>query len=88
MNVKIRLFLSFLFFLFVSPAEAQDSLTIRNIYDFALKQGKCYSWLDFLSNRIGGRLSGSPEAAQAVNYVRMEMVKLNPDEVQLQEVMF
>ena len=87
MNVKIRPFLSFLFFLFVSPAEAQDSLTIRRIYDFALKQGKCYSWLDFLSNRIGGRLSGSPEAAQAVNYVRMEMVKLNPDEVQLQEVM-
>lgn len=87
MNVKIRLFLSFLFFLFVSLAEAQDTLTIRNIYDFALKQGKCYSWLDFLSNRIGGRLSGSPEAAQAVNYVRMEMVKLNPDEVQLQEVM-
>lgn len=75
--------------LFASVAKAQtnDSLTIRRIYDDILNNGKSYSWLDYLSNRIGGRLSGSKEAAQAVDYVRMELNKLNVDSVILQDVM-
>lgn len=75
--------------LFASVAKAQtnDSLTIRRIYDDILNNGKSYSWLDYLSNRIGGRLSGSKEAAQAVDYVRMELNKLGADSVILQDVM-
>lgn len=75
--------------LFASVAKAQtnDSLTIRRIYDDILNNGKSYSWLDYLSNRIGGRLSGSKEAAQAVDYVRMELNKLGADSVILQGVM-
>jgi Peptidase family M28 len=70
-----------------SHAQQNDSIMIRKIYDEALTKGKCYDWLDYLSNRIGGRLSGSTQAAQAVNYVQMELTKLNVDAVTLQEVM-
>ena len=70
-----------------ASAQESDSVTIKRIYNEVLYNGKCYQWLDFLSNRIGGRLSGSPEAAQAVNYVKMELTKLLVDSVILQEVM-
>ena len=69
---------------FTQPA---DSVTIRRIYDEVLTNSRCYGWLDFLSNRIGGRLSGSPQAAQAVDYVKLEMSKLPLDSVWLQELM-
>ncbi len=65
----------------------QDSITIRNIYDMALLNGKSYEWLDHLSNEIGGRLSGSLEAEKAVQYTKEEMEKLGLDKVWLQPVM-
>lgn len=77
----------FLLFSFSVTAQQNDSLTIRRIYDEALTGSKCYGWLDYLSNKIGGRLSGSKEAAQAVNYVHMELTKLSLDSAVLQEVM-
>ncbi len=40
------------------------TLFINKIYDEALSNGKSYERLDYLSNQIGGRLSGS------VNYER------------------
>jgi hypothetical protein len=45
-----------------------DSTIIRKFYNEALASGKAYGWLDTLSNKIGGRLSGSKEAAQAVEW--------------------
>lgn len=68
-------------------AQQNDSITLRRIYDEILTGGRCYGWLDYLSNRIGGRLSGSAQAAAAVNYVELEMKKLQADSVWLQEVM-
>ena len=35
---------------------------VRKMYDVALTNGKSYKWLDYLSNQIGGRLSGSLNA--------------------------
>lgn len=70
-----------------ASAQSTDSTTIRRIYDEVLTNSRCYGWLDFLSNRIGGRLSGSPQAAQAVDYVKLEMSKLMLDSVWLQELM-
>lgn len=67
-------------------AQQNDSIVIRKIYDEALTNSKCYDWLDFLSNRIGGRLSGSVQANQAVSFVQMELTKLKLDAVNLQEV--
>jgi thymidine phosphorylase len=38
----------------------------RMILDEALQNGKSYEMLRYLSEEIGGRLSGSPQAAAAV----------------------
>ena len=68
-------------------AQTSDSLTIRKIYDMSLLNGKSYSWLDHLSNEIGGRLSGSYSAQQAVDYTKAELEELGLDKVWLQPVM-
>ncbi len=65
----------------------EDSLTIRSIYDMALLNGKSYEWLEYLSNEIGGRLSGSLEAERAVKYTESILNELGLDKVWLQPVM-
>jgi carboxypeptidase Q len=62
-----------------------DSVMIRKIYNEALTNGKCYSNLDYLSNKIGGRLSGSPQAQQAVDWAFKAMKEAGADTVYLQE---
>ena len=59
----------------------------RNIASEILLHGKCYSWLDYLSNKIGGRLTGSPQAAAAVEYTYQLMETLKPNTVFKQECM-
>tara|TARA_R110002051_G_scaffold56554_3_gene105262 strand:+ start:14483 stop:15877 length:1395 start_codon:yes stop_codon:yes gene_type:complete len=68
-------------------AQNTDQEQIKRIYDAALSQGKGYDWLNYLSNQIGGRLSGSIQAQQAVDYTRAELDSLGVDEVWLQPVM-
>jgi hypothetical protein len=68
-------------------AQTEDEIQLRNIYDAALTQGKSYDWLNHLSNRIGGRLSGSIQAQQAVDYTKAELDGLGLDQVWLQPVM-
>lgn len=85
-------FLSILTLLLISDGfsqnvNQQDSLTIRNLFDMALLNGKSYDWLDDLSTQIGGRLSGSLEAEKAVIYTKEELDKLGLDKVWLQPVM-
>lgn len=64
-----------------------DSVTIKQLFNTALTNGQCYQWLNVLSNDIGGRLSGSPEAQQAVEWGEKLMKELNFDKVWLQPVM-
>ncbi|MGB7786374.1 MAG: M20/M25/M40 family metallo-hydrolase, partial [Salinimicrobium sp.] len=64
-----------------------DSLNLRKLYDMSLLNGQSYAWLDHLSNKIGGRLSGSVNAQQAVEYTKTELEKLGLDKVWLQPVM-
>ncbi|MCX6295707.1 MAG: M20/M25/M40 family metallo-hydrolase [Bacteroidetes bacterium] len=64
-----------------------DSATIKNIFNEALANGKSYSNLDYLSNKIGGRLSGSPQAQQAVDWAFKAMKEAGADTVFLQECM-
>jgi hypothetical protein len=52
-----------------------------------LNRGECYQALDYLSNKIGGRLSGSPQAAAAVQYTFDKMKSYGFDTVWLQPVM-
>ncbi|RFP65069.1 peptidase M28 family protein [Hymenobacter lapidiphilus] len=66
---------------------ATDSVNIRRIYDEALARGQSYENLRYLTGQIGARLSGSPQAAQAVQWGQLTMEKLGLDRVYLQEVM-
>jgi hypothetical protein len=50
-----------------------DALFIREIYNKALTKGNAYDWLNYMTNNIGGRLAGSPQAAAAVEYTRQMM---------------
>ncbi|HET6225060.1 MAG TPA: M20/M25/M40 family metallo-hydrolase [Bacteroidia bacterium] len=81
-------FLLLLSYFFISTGTAQtDSARIREIYDEALRHGKSYSNLDYLTNKIGGRLSGSPEAQKAVDWAFKAMKEAGADTVYLQECM-
>ncbi len=86
MQRTVLFILSLLFFTSFTHAQNNDSVVIRNIYTEALSNGKAYGWLDFLTNNIGGRLSGSEEATKAVLFVEEELNKINPDRVFKQEV--
>ncbi len=64
-----------------------DSAMIKKIFNEALSNGKSYSNLDYLVNKIGGRLSGSPQAQQAVDWAFKAMKEAGADTVFLQECM-
>ena len=67
--------------------EKKHVYTISKIYDVALTNGKSYEWLDYLSNQIGGRLSGSLNADRAVEWGFKELNNLDLDKVFLEDVM-
>lgn len=70
-TIKFQFFILFSAFGFVSGfSQNKDSLQIRRIYDYYLTNSQCYSNLEQLCKTIGGRLSGSPQAAQAVEWVK------------------
>ncbi len=83
---KIILILSLSLFLFVAKAQSQDESTIKQFFDKALTEGKSYQWLEYLSTKVGQRLSGSPGAAAGVEFTRHEMENY-ADSVWLQPVM-
>ena len=58
----------------ISYAQPQkDSLMLKSIYKTALLNGHAYDWLDYLTNQIGGRLSGSLNAERAVDWSKEEL---------------
>lgn len=71
----------------ISFAQSDDEKQLKKVYSESLLNGKSYAWLDHLSNKIGGRLSGSTNAAKAVQYTKAELEALGLDKVWLQEVM-
>ncbi|WP_339838269.1 M20/M25/M40 family metallo-hydrolase [uncultured Maribacter sp.] len=87
-KVKSKLaLLVVIFFTYLGFSQNTDKEQIKNLYDAALTQGKGYDWLNYLSNQIGGRLSGSIQAQQAVNYTKSQLDSLGLDKVWLQPVM-
>jgi len=63
-----------------------DSTIVRNIYTDALTSGKSYSWLHYLTKRIGARFAGSEADNKAVTWAKAELEKLDLDRVWLQPV--
>ena len=57
-----------------SQTSQENSDFIDKIFDEALSNGKSYQWLDYLSNQIGGRLSGSINYERAVNGVKKSLI--------------
>lgn len=68
-------------------AQNSDEQIIKQLYDKALLEGQSYEMLEYLTTKIGGRLSGSPQAAAAVEYTNHIMKQYGFDTVWLQPVM-
>ncbi|UII21911.1 M28 family peptidase [Fulvivirga ligni] len=86
--MRIVNFVLILALLGIGSANAQDDKEmLKSIFDETLQHGEAYQKLDYLSNEIGGRLSGSPEAAAAVEWSKQTMKAYGFDTVFLQEVM-
>ena len=77
-----------IFILFAQFSYTQDDIAIKDIFSTSLTKSKAYLWLDYLSNQIGGRLSGSLEAKRAVEWGKAELQKLNFDKVWLPPIAF
>ena len=71
----------------LSSEEKIDSTNIKTLFNTALIKGKSYEWLRDLTQNIGGRLSGSPEAAKSVIWGKKLMKEVGLDSVWLQPVM-
>lgn len=70
-----------------SSEEKIDSTKIKTLFNSALTEGQSYEWLRDLTQNIGGRLSGSPQAAKSVIWGEQLMKKVGLDSVWLQPVM-
>ncbi len=87
-HVLFFLFLLLPFFLISQQDEQEkDAFFIKDIYNKTLTEGQSYDWLMYLTKQIGGRLSGSPAAAAAIEYTRQLMVSMDMDSVWLQPCM-
>lgn len=86
-KVTSRVALLGLLFISLSLEAQSDEDVLKTIYKTSLTNGHSYQWLDYLSNNIGGRLSGSTNAELAVQYTKAELEKLGLDKVWLQPVM-
>ncbi len=64
----------------------EDQNRIKQFYDTSLLEGHAYDWLDYLTNRIGSRLSGSLGAERAVAWTKAELDSIGLDRVYLQPV--
>lgn len=65
----------------------RDSANVKRIYEEALAHGEAYENLRSLTKGIGHRLSGSPQAAAAVEWGKQLMEDYGFDTVYLQPVM-
>jgi Zn-dependent M28 family amino/carboxypeptidase len=83
---KLSLSLYLLIFAFIFPINAQtDKETINSIFENAVTDYTAYEQLRYLCKNIGPRLTGSPQAAAAVEYFFQELQNMGFDTVYLQE---
>ena len=69
-----------------TSAQSADSIFIRKIYTEALTNSTCYNNLKYLCKNIGPRLSGSDNAAKAVDYTTKLILDIGVDNVIKQSV--
>ncbi|MCB0278395.1 MAG: M20/M25/M40 family metallo-hydrolase [Calditrichaeota bacterium] len=78
-----RMFISIC--LILTIVAQSDTEMVRKVRDEVMMNGKAYDQLWYLTQKIGSRLSGSPQAAAAVEWARQEMERMGFDKVWLQE---
>jgi carboxypeptidase Q len=66
--------------------DTSDSLLVRAIFDEALLNGKSYDQLNYLCKAIGHRITGSPQAEQALEWAQSEVSRYNVDRLMMQNV--
>lgn len=71
----------------ITQGQTGDSLMLRKLFDYYLTGSHCYQNLEQLCTKVGARLSGSPEAAQAVQWAKQAMYEAGADTVYLQPCM-
>ena len=71
--MKIKLLILFISGVLTFGFGQTDDDVLKTIYTTSLTNGHSYQWLDYLSNTIGGRLSGSTNAELAVLYTISKM---------------
>ncbi|HMN33605.1 MAG TPA: M20/M25/M40 family metallo-hydrolase [Chitinophagaceae bacterium] len=86
---KVILLFLFLNISFYSKSQnfKNDSATLKQISNHILSNYVCYEDLRYLCKQIGHRISGSPQAARAVEWGKETLEKAGCDKVYLQEVM-
>jgi hypothetical protein len=72
---------------FLLFSQSQDSIIIKSIFDEGLANGKAYDNLKYLCINSPARLSGSANAAKAVEWTAKRLEEMGADTVYLQEVM-
>src|ERR1043166_5617830 len=78
--------LPLLFLLPLSATAQSDSVALRRLRDEIMLRGTCYENLRVLTKTIGHRLSGSPQAAKAVQWGLKAMKEAGADTAWLQPV--
>ena len=86
-NKPICFIFFFLFISKISVSQSEAESNIQTLFKKSLTEGKSYEWLDHLSNKIGGRLSGSLNSQRAIEWSKNELENLELDKVYLQPVM-
>lgn len=61
--------------------EVDDAFFIKSVYEKALEKQISYTWLEYLSERIGGRIAGSPQSLAAVEFTAQIMDTIGTDTV-------
>ena len=84
MKKNLILFI-FLFPIFPCFSQDSDSIILRKIFNEALSDTTSYNQLRYLCTKIGGRICGSPQAEEAVQWAKRTLDSMNLDTVFLQE---
>ncbi len=83
----LLLFITILIALPAVSRAQEDETLIKSLFDEALTDHTAYENLRYLCKNTGGRISGTPEAAAAVEFTRQVMSRMHLDSVYLQDLM-
>ena len=80
-----------IFFFFLSIAlhaqpNSNDEKQLKTFFDTSLLNGHAYQWLDYLTNRISSRLTGSLGGERALTWTHSELGALGRESDYLQPV--